>query len=284
MDSQELTSLDQQWGEVQLQEMRLVAAGLKPACRIGVRRAQLPALSDTLNRLSLKMVVGYDAIFSQPVPGRQGYSEWCQRMPAIPDSEERCYAYIAPDRFLGQRLRRLDEALNDWQVGEVLGYPQCCIKAFCEPDEADEKGRDPVLIRYPDDSPISWYLNVSLLCFGFSLLTHIPCNPHCEGSMEMAQTYFTCLSAQQPAVAEKLRQMLCNRVIHTQTLGVLAFIADEYREPSSSLEVKDIVMSQSDSILNSIVKINSLITFDTQGISVDGCYFSKRQMKLFRYC
>lgn len=98
--------------------------------------------------------------------------------------------------LVGELLSRLfqdEDVGGDELLGGVCGFPSCCIqayenryagKAFMEYKEACKRlGRDPFhLERYKDDQGWFWF-------FGKPFVSHIPCSPECERSMDLAGTY-----------------------------------------------------------------------------------------------
>jgi hypothetical protein len=266
-------------GRVQAQQMFMVAEGLRAACRLRVARDELPPLARAASRLSLKMLVGFDAVAVKRVEGRAGFGEWGRRELLSPHRRGDCYVYLCRDHIHGQRLRRYDEAGDDAVVGELLGYPGCCIRAF-EDLAGRATGFDPVILSYGDDRPIDWPMNVSLLCFGLTLLSHVPCTPDCSASKEIAGRYYDFLSALRPAAAAELRMMLSTRVLHTQALGIAAFTA---RERDTGLEVEEVWVVDPESVLGELLCCGSSVVRETDGVIVDGCFLAGSEVRLFEF-
>ncbi|MDQ1639568.1 MAG: hypothetical protein QOF62_2907 [Pyrinomonadaceae bacterium] len=274
----ELADMRAAWGTVQARQQLLVAAGLRPACRLRINRQELALIAQTTDRLSIKMVVGQQAIVAQEVTGRAGFSEWSRRAALSPSSLGDCYVYICTDHVYGQRLRRCDEAGDDVAVGSLLGYPECCVKAF---GERCSTGRsDPVIVMYDDNVPIAWPMNVSLLCFGHSLLSHVPCSPGCRPSHALAERYYDFVQTTEPKGAAELRQVLSGWVLHTDLLGIGAFKAISR---NGALEIETISAVDSESILGQLLSIGSFIGRQDTGVIVDGCFLTGGQVRLFEF-
>ena len=281
MDSPvDFRSLAGEWGVIQAQELSLVSAGLRDACRMRGYRDDLPRLAETARRLSLKMLVGFNAVRVSSVPGRAGFSEWGRAEALTPHRRECSFVYFARDHVHGQRLRRYDEAVDHRAVGELLGYPDCCARSFSE-RSGGAKAHDPVLLTYTDAQPIPWLMNVSLLCFGHTVLSHVPCSPSCRKSEELAAKYFRLIAELSPDFADELKRVLSSRVLHTSVLGVAAFTADE-RE-GGGLQVRDVRAADDKSVLGSLVRSGSLLRREEDGVSVNGCLLAGEQVRLFHF-
>lgn len=209
-------------GRMQTIEMFQVAAHAKPSSRIKVSRVRLGLVAKLAAELELAYVVGYDEIIPRAVAGRTGFSEWSTRTPITAASADSSYVYVARDRRTAERLRRVDELNDVAETGALLGYPTCCIRSF----EVLPRDCDPVLQRYVTRNRISWYMNVSLLCFDRALISHVPCGPTCEKSLDLAASAYGLLFDLSRDIAMHHAMILASHVVHTQMFGVVAFHAE----------------------------------------------------------
>lgn len=266
-------------GRGEAQQLQLVAAGLLPACRLRIRRERLPLMAELASRLSIKMIVGFDAIVMREDMGQCGFGQKAWRQPLSPHENADCYVYFCTDHIYGQKLRRADEAGDYCEAGGLLGHPSCCAHALSDHRRNVEE-LDPVLRNYDDQLPISWHLNVSLLCFDYYLLPYVPCTANCEPSMGLARKYHDFVSDVRPALASELKQALSTWVLHTDALGVAAFTA---REKYGALEIDNIVAVDSQSVLGHLMNTGTVIGRDQHGITVDESLFAGSRIKLFHF-
>jgi hypothetical protein len=272
------SSLAAQWGRVQAQQQLMVAAGLRPACRLRINREKLPLMAEVARNLSIKLVIGFDAAVAKKVPGRCDFSEWSHRVSLSAQELGDCYVYLCARHRYGQQLRRHDEVGDDTAVGELLGYPNCCVKMFGETCGLGEG--DPVISMYGDDKPIVWPMNVSLLCFGHALLSHVPCAATCKASISLAGQYYDFLKSAAPRRATELKRMLSGWILHTDVLGVVAFAAVKSR---GSLRIKSISSIDPESVIGRLVGKGSVIRRDDDGVVVDSCHLNGSQTRLFQF-
>jgi hypothetical protein len=271
--------LAKRWGRVQAQQLQMVAAGERAACRLRVHRENLPDMVKVAHSLSIKMVVGFDAIATKSVAGRCGFSEWGRRYPLGPHQLADSYVYFCVDHIYGQKLRRADESGDDLAVGELLGYPPCCVSAFGNRWQ-HECESDPVLLSYGDALQIDWRLNVSLLCFDYALLSHVPCAPDCQQSLKMAAHYYDFISELCPPLASDLERKLRTWVLHTDSLGIAAFTTPE---SAGLLTVDDILAVDPQSVLGQLMDRGTLVECNDGAVIIDGAIFTGSGIKLYNF-
>jgi hypothetical protein len=207
-----------------LQQLALVAAGTKPGCRLKTSRDDLSAWWDRLTPHGLALAVGNLTISGASAPGRAGYREWAQAAPLTAATRGDCYLYVARSQQAADRLRRLEEDGASAAFGAELGYPDCCIASFGQHEGARD---DQILTMYDDVGLIPWQMNVSLICFGWTLLQHFPCSQTCSASAQLARRYFENLYDKDAGYASKLAASLCTTVIHTRSFGVASAITED---------------------------------------------------------
>ncbi len=135
-------------------------------------------------------------------PGSPFYTWLCERYgadqaplvgvrPPRDAVRERQTLYISHERELARRARDLDrmgaDAADDADsraLGALLGYPPCCVDAFCALDR-----------RWPNRLPISasasrtkvFQPRLNNLALGrFAWIAHFPCRYDCEASLDLA--------------------------------------------------------------------------------------------------
>jgi hypothetical protein len=168
-----------------------VAHGLRAACRIQVGAADLKSQTEAFRALGLVLIP-----FSR-VGSRGGFLHVAQ--PAVPNQPWE-YTCIASRReVIANRLRRALAERDDEEIGQLLGYPECCRRFFC--DVWDCGYHDPVwqsAFNSKDDSSV-WSrdgrritlegeasLNPFLRYVGVRVLFHIPHSLNCARSLSIA--------------------------------------------------------------------------------------------------
>ena len=171
-------------------EVQAVKEGVKDACLQSIGPQDLPDLSERLAQQGLVAV---------PL-GRQGTSNTYQNA-SHPYEEGKPWVY----RVLICKPETVVEFLwawranDDWCIGELLGYPECCRNFY---DWSWKKGqwRDVALtsvvgeihaksLEFPTHLTFNGFFqnNVFLRQLGVRMVSHLPCSPICTASTEVAE-------------------------------------------------------------------------------------------------
>lgn len=100
------------------------------------------------------------------------------------------YIYIAKTQDAALRLRELDDSpeAHEFELGLLLGYPQCCCRRAAEIGESnlDEWeatiSQDAAFRRAPN-----YLIDPCGYTEGASLISHIPCSVQCKASLSIAR-------------------------------------------------------------------------------------------------
>ncbi|MAG60710.1 hypothetical protein CL619_02880 [archaeon] len=74
---------------------------------------------------------------------------------------------------------------DDKFLGELLGYPECCINYFLE--NFAENNTNPTLKNKDCKNQDSWMLDISLREQDLAIISHFPCSWNCSKSIEIAK-------------------------------------------------------------------------------------------------
>lgn len=250
-----------------------------PATRITVARHRLPKVASLAESAGLGFVVGFDAVQPIVVPGRRGFSEWCERTDALPNPKSRVHVYLTNNVEAAELLRSRDEQGDDRAVGELLGYPRCCIDSFCSAASGSSMD-DPVLSRFSDEQAIPWPMNASMLCFDAALISHIPCSASCWRSLKLASRVLTSLRQHLPEVARVLTSQLTGLVVHTRDLGIASISG---RFIGQVLLIDRLRIVDRSSPLVQILRPGTTINRRLDSFLVEGQEFPSDQFKVFLF-
>jgi hypothetical protein len=266
-------------GRFQGQQMFLVQDGVKECCRLKARRDDLPYIFDLVMACSLRVCVGHEAVAGKPVPGRSDYSEWSHRRPLSPTDRNQSYVYIAAERQTAERARRFDEGRNDTALGEILGYPTCCVRSFT--GQLSRSPQDPLLAIAEDEGWLPWYLNTTLLACDIGLLAHIPCGYDCQRSVEIGMKYFESVWSADRGYATRLAASLCSTSLYTAAFGVVAFRGT--RVAHNQLAVNTIVAATRDSLVAGLVVPQAVLDWDATYINVDSFAIGRDEARVLTF-
>ena len=103
--------------------------------------------------------------------------------------DEDHFVFIANDEETNRRLKQLDTSSlsHEYELGCLLGYPHCCCKKI---ESIGEENIDEYEKRLIDNSNFEGAFNLinpEGYKKGYALISHIPCAPTCEDSLNIAQ-------------------------------------------------------------------------------------------------
>jgi hypothetical protein len=184
-------------------------AGLKPAIRITTGVDEARPIAARFRRLGAS-VVGTTGLVGEA------------RVPAV-------ILYVAHSRSDAEQLRAIErglvaeESLRDPQsvialnasLGERLGYPKCCIDAFCARSAASKPGASVTWLSARD----AWVatplrrLNCLLLIERVRLITFEPCRYDCPAASQLADAVFALVRGLDPQAAASIDRQLARSVV-----------------------------------------------------------------------
>ena len=91
-------------------------------------------------------------------------------------------------------------------LGQALGYPECCVRAFAARAVHDDATVLDRLLPAGAWTPLPWPANP--LVPGLSLVTHYPCRPDCPATTALGLAVLQHLRARDPARADLARRVL----------------------------------------------------------------------------
>lgn len=99
---------------------------------------------------------------------------------------------VAIGRYTDMReIAYLYKENNTYKIGDLLGYPDCCIEFF-EKTWVNEKWIDtslPMALGTTDVLDWSPFCNILLRWMGLRLVSHLPCSFHCVDTMAIGRSY-----------------------------------------------------------------------------------------------
>ncbi len=126
---------------------------------------------------------------------------------------------------LAAEWHRAWDASEDARIGELLGFPPCCIAFFEEHWKGSGHG-DVVPAMRTVDGP--WEANILLRWLGVRLVPHLPCSSDCAVTVELARAYRD-VGVAVKADVESIEQLLRLPVGHSSLNGVTIVETPHFR-------------------------------------------------------
>ncbi len=193
--------------------------GLKPALYLTVPRDEAPSVVEKYRAFAVETV--------EYVRTRDDVTDLRERANAAAGEGTHVDLFVARDPRVAARAREIYESPRGpserlGEMGELLGYPACCVRAF----EALDDRSNNTAIRYAarartlaEARPFAWELN--------NLFAHVlpsyPCTYGCEAAIAQARAVLDLFARRDPDGARRLRARLARPVLyvdHARLVGL----------------------------------------------------------------
>lgn len=215
-------------------EARMVFYGAASAAMVLAPVAQAYAFARWARARRLTAVLSPHEVVLAPDEGKGGYSNtatslrWAQpgarsedrgpiqrRVIVARDEDDAALAWLA--------------LLFGWDgvLGRLLGYPECCVRAFAgrwERAFTEHQGDvAPLALTASGGGPFAWWTNNFGRYFGDELIAHFPCRYGCPESEALARQRLAALEVFEPERAAQLGARLAAPVLYSERQGVFLF-------------------------------------------------------------
>ena len=217
-------------------QLRSLAAGLKPACRLSLTTDELRESLPYLESLGCAMAVG------EPPSKAVAFAQMSPQRREEVVTRPRVRVYLAKTEADARRLAKLEGGTVDYHaVGLALGYPACCVEAATRNDQMtfdEESGAwrqaNLNVAALDASSAADFRCNQFLVeselydAAPLSAIAHYPCRLDCTESVAVAQAVLECCARTWPVWTVTLCELLRAPVIYWPDTSWPARYWDEY--------------------------------------------------------
>jgi len=120
---------------------------------------------------------------------REELDSWCARYGYASVSNGSGYVCVAGDVREALRVQELDDSRepHEYQLGVLLGYPQCCCKRAAAVGETNLDGWENGMAQQSTFTGQFELIDPHGYSDGYSLISHIPCCAKCKPSLRVAK-------------------------------------------------------------------------------------------------
>ena len=177
------------------QEIVLLLNDFKKVVRQGFYEAELSKIEKFCQENKIHVVKSkFKILFADDEHG--SYSNKGLRLPESDPRPGMHFIYFSKDEQKAWLAAYYELMGNDAELGLLLGYPRCCVGYFMNNFSA--KNPNPEQIG---ENP---YTNISKRKKDLVLVSHFPCNPDCEESVQIARRNLMILKQEWPDRAAEL--------------------------------------------------------------------------------
>jgi hypothetical protein len=189
----------------ELTELWPYRAGIKPVAFLTVRPEQVEEVSALfpgahVERRDRRVLVGVQDL-------------WVDRRS---EGEPRAELYISKEPALAQEAAQVqaetDPSKSLRRMGQLMGYPACCVEAFARQDDRanNSRNRYASFARTSLDAKLPWELNN---LFGM-IVPFYPCRYDCPAALEWARRVLREMEKAYPGTTERVQRQLARPVLY----------------------------------------------------------------------
>ncbi len=179
------------------QEILYLLHDLKPVVRQGFYEHELPAVEQFCQEKNLSFV---KSTFKVSLADNEAYSNKGIRIPLQDSRQGMIFVYISKSERDAHLACYYELTEDHRKLGEVLGYPDCCVEFFCR--QFSEQNTNPQL------PPTNLWTNLSQRDKDMVILSHFPCRSDCPQSIELGKKYLKVIQQEDSQRAEELQDNL----------------------------------------------------------------------------
>jgi len=242
---------------------------IKKTVRIDANDIEIKKIKEFCDKENLCMEVSDFKVIKTADEGKGGYSNFVKRVPIKYPYNGLYHIYISKDNNKAKFLKLLENKNDDRAVGELLGYPKCCIDFFMENKEKQQKIQNDYILPALNNSKgfnFSFYTNYVIRYFDITLLSHFPHSFECKDSIRLAKNNLKCINNISKEIANRFEDMLKNPVVYTEKQGI--FILKNFVLKDNILEFKDISSTENNELLELLTKNKKIKIIDKNKIKI----------------
>ena len=183
--------------QTKAQEILFLLKDLKAVVRQGFYEPELPAVEKFCQENKFFLVKSKFKVF---LAEESNYSNKGIRLPLEDPRPGLFFVYISKDEEKAWLATFYEQIGNDYELGLLLGYPECCVRFF-----VNNFNENKTNLQLP---PQNIYTNLTQREDDFVLLSHFPCSADCPESIKLGKKYLALLEKEDSIRANSLKEHL----------------------------------------------------------------------------
>jgi hypothetical protein len=207
-------------------EILYLMEDVKGIVRLDADEVELGKIKAFCNENDLTLEISDFKVAKVIDKGKGGYANIVKKVPLNYPGNGLYHVYISKDTSKSKFLKLLENKNDDNAVGELLGYPKCCVEFFIANKEKQRKLQNDYILPALDNSDgfkFPFYNNHAVRYFDITLLSHFPHSFECEESIKIAKNNLEVIKKYSKELADKFVVMLKSAVLYTENDGVFVF-------------------------------------------------------------
>jgi hypothetical protein len=251
-------------------EILYLLKDIKKAVRLDANETELKRIKDFCNQSNLSLEISDFKVIKEVDHGKGNYSNIVKKVPLNRTGNGLFHIYLSKDKNISSFLKLLENKNDDNAVGQLLGYPKCCIDFFLQNKEKQEKIQNDYILPALNNSEgfkFPFYTNYAIRYFDITLLSHFPHSFDCVESIKIAKNNLECIKKYSIELANKYEALLKGPVLYTENDGV--FVFKDYKLVNNLLEFNEIKSTANNELLKTISDNKRIEIIDKNKIKVN---------------
>jgi hypothetical protein len=251
-------------------EVLYLLNGVKKSVRLDANEAELKKIKSFCNENNLHLEVSDFKVIKIADKGKGGFANIVRKVPIGYPNPGLHHIYISKDKDTSKFLKLMEDKNDDRAVGELLGYPKCCVDFFIKNREKQQKIQNDYIFPALNDSKgfeFPFYINYAARYFDITLLSHFSHNFHCKESIKIAKNNLECIKKYSENLAGKFEAMLKGPVLYTENNGI--FMLKNYELNDNILKFNNVLSTENNVLLNLLNKNKKIEIIDRNKVKLN---------------
>jgi len=169
---------------------------IKKLVRLDANEVELKIIKEFCDKENLHLQVSDFKVVKIMDEGKGNYANIVKKVPLNYPDSGLYHIYISKDKNKSDFLKLLEYKNDDRAIGELLGYPQCCVDFFMDNKDKQQKIQNDYILPALNNSEgfeFPFYVNYAIRYFDITLLSHFPHSFNCKESIEIAKKNLQCI-------------------------------------------------------------------------------------------
>tara|TARA_Y100000031_G_C8169195_1_gene360902 strand:- start:254 stop:1090 length:837 start_codon:yes stop_codon:yes gene_type:complete len=191
--------------------------------------------------------------------------------------------YISKDLIKAQQAKNYENKKDHYNLGLLLGYPECCCLFFQKNSEDEENKKNDFILKIANNTTSvnnPFYTNVFTTYFDHSLISHFPHSFNCKDSINLAKKHFKIMQKHSEEISKNYIHMLECVAIYSP-LGV--YIIYGNMENNIITPVK-ILSNIKDELYNLIYNSKTIEIVDKHCIKLNKSTLRNPKLAVINFC
>ncbi len=251
-------------------EILYLLEDVKDAVRLDANDPELSKIKNFCADENLFLEVSDFKLVKVADKGKGSYSNVVRKVPLDFEGDALYHLYVSKDGNKARFLKMVEEKNDDRAVGELLGYPKCCVDFFIGNKERQQKLQNDYILPALSNSEgfkFPYLANYALRYFDIALLSHFPHSFNCEESIKIAEKNLKIIEKHDEKLAEKFVDELKAAVLYTEHDGIFAF--NSYKLNDGILSFEKINSTVKNNLFERLKNAKKLEIIDKNRVKID---------------